>query len=232
VDSKDQSPTDVDSEKSHSSSVEQSRSNEQSGSQQAHSTQIDDFAKVVLVLALICFVGGAVIMIKRGTPKLPVRRSVAEQSFNYVAKHWKSISQHATDLTLGSVMPIIKELMSRDWLVRSTLQSERDDTSKVLSDQQFEVLLAKIVADEYAGETNTDHPDAPDRRGPVATSQQTPTLSEDKAESREKFDLGILNAPQGSIVDHLDRLAKLHASGALSDEEFKALKTKLIFSDG
>jgi hypothetical protein len=43
------------------------------------------------------------------------------------------------------------------------------------------------------------------------------------------LDLGILNAPQGAIVDHLDHLAKLRAGGALSDEEFKVLKTRLIF---
>jgi hypothetical protein len=48
-------------------------------------------------------------------------------------------------------------------------------------------------------------------------------------ESGESFDLGILNAPQGAIVDHLDQLAKLHVSGALSDEEFKVLKTRFIF---
>jgi hypothetical protein len=231
-DSKDQSPADVDSAKSHPSSVEQFRSNEQSDSQQPRSTKIGDLAKVVVVLALICFVGGAVILIKIGTPKLPVRRSVAEQSFNQVAKRWKSICQHARDFTIGSVVPIIKELVSRDWFVRSTVQSELDaahNTSKVLSDQQFEALLGKIVADEYAVGKNINHPDAQERGVPLATPHPTPTLSEYKAESQEKFDLGKLSAPQGTIVDHLDHLAKLHASGTLSDEEFKVLKTRLIF---
>lgn len=234
VDGKDRSPADLDSEKSHPSSVEQSRSNEQLGSQQPRSTKMDDFAKAVLVLALICFVGGAVILIKMGTPKLPVYRSVAEQSFNYVAKHWKGVSKRARDLVLGSVVPIIKELMSRDWFLRSTLQLERDglvdqDKSKVLSDRQFEALLAKVVADEYAVGKSVDHSDAQEREAPLATSHQPPTLSEDKVKTGENFDLGILNAPPGAIVDHLDRLAKLHASGALSDEEFKVLKTRLIF---
>jgi len=231
-DSKNQSPADVDSAKSHPSSLEQSRSSEQSGSQQPRSTKLGDLAKVVLVLALICFVGGGVILIKIGTPKLPVGRSVAEQSFNYVAKRLKSVSQHASDLTFGSVVAIIKELMSRDWLVRSALQSQPDvehNASKVLSDQQFEALLGKIVADEYAVGKNIDHPNAQERGAPLAMPHQSLTLSEDKGESREKFDFGILNAPQGAVVDHLDHLAKLHASGALSDEEFNVLKTRLIF---
>jgi TPR repeat protein len=231
ADARDQSPAALDSEKSRPSSVERARSNEWSSLKQPRSTKIDDFAKTVLVLALICFVGGAVILIKIGTPKLPVR-TVAEQSFNYVAKHWKSASQRARDLTLGSMVPLIKELMSRDWFVPSTLQSERDverNKRKVLSDQQFEALLAKIVTDEYAVGKDTDHPDAQERETQLGTSHQSPTLSDDKSTSQEKFDLGILNAPQGAIVDHLDHLAKLHASGTLSDEEFKVLKTRLIF---
>jgi hypothetical protein len=228
VDGKDRSPADLDSEKSHSSSVEQSRSNEQLGSQPPRSTKMDDFAKAVLVLALICFVGSAVIL--TGTPKFPVYRSVAEQSFNYVAKHWKGVSKRARDLAFGSVVPLIKELMSRDWFWRSTLQLERDglvdqDKSKVLSDRQFEALLAKVVDDEYAVGKSVDQ----EQEAPLETSHQPPTLSEDKAKSGENFDLGILNAPPGAIIDHLDRLAKLHASGALSDEEFKVLKTRLIF---
>ena len=226
ADGKDRSPADLDSEKSHPSSVEQSPSDEQLGSQQPRSTKMDDFAEAVLVLALICFVGGAVIFIKIGTPKLAVRRSVLEQPFSYVvAKHWKSVSQRVRDF-------------SRDWFVRSTLRSEGDalaeqNKNKALSDQQFEALLAKIVTDEYAIGKNTNHPDIPEREAPLATLRQSPMLSEDKAKSREKFDLGTLNTPQGAIVDHLDRLAKLHASGALSDDEFKALKTKLIlYMDG
>jgi TPR repeat protein len=232
VDSKDQSPTDVDSEKSHSLSVEQSRGNEQSGSQQLRSPRMDEFAKAVLVLALICLVGGATIFIKIGSPKLSLRRTLGQHSFNYGAKHWKSFSQHVRDLALRLVAPIIKELMSRDWFVRSVLQSGQDveqSTSKVLSDQQFEVLLAKIVTDEYAVGQSTDHPDAQERVAPLAKSHQSPALSEDKAKSRESFDLGILNATQGALVDHLDQLAKLHASGALSDEEFKVLKARIIF---
>jgi TPR repeat protein len=232
ADARDQSPAALDSEQSRPSSVEQSRSNEQSGLEQRRSTKIDDFVKAVFLLALICFACGAVILIKIGTPKLPVWRRLAEQSLNYVAKHWKSVSQRARDLTLGSVVPIIKELMSRDWFVRSTPQSERDveqKKNKVLSDQQFEALLAKIVSDEYAVAKDADHPDAQDPEAPLATSHQSPTSSEDKAKSQEKFDLRILNGPQGAIVDHLGHLAKLHASGALSDEEFKALKTRLIF---
>jgi TPR repeat protein len=227
ADARDQSPAALDSDKSHPSSVEQSRSNEQSALEQRRSTKIDDFVKAVLILALICFVCGAVILLKIGTRKLPARGTVAEQSFNYVAKRWKSVSQRARDLTLGSVVPIIKELMSRAWFVRSTLRSERD--VEFLSDRQFDALLAKIVADEYAVGKDTDHPDTQEPGAPLATSHQLQTLSEDKAKSPEKLDLGILNAPQGAIVDHLDHLAKLRAGGALSDEEFKVLKTRLIF---
>jgi TPR repeat protein len=232
ADAKDQSPADPDSAKSHPSSVEQFRGNEQSGSQQPHSTKMDDFGKAVLVLALICFVGGAVIIIKIATPKSRVRGTLGEQSFDYGAKHWKIASQRVRDLTLGLVVPIIKELMFRDWFVRSAIQSGLDveqGTSKVLSDQQFETLLAKIVTDEYAVGQSTDCLDAQERGTPLPTSHQSPTLSEDKSKSREKVDLGILNEPQGAIVDHLDHLAKLHASGALSDEEFKVLKTRFIF---
>jgi TPR repeat protein len=232
ADARDQSPAAQDSEKSHPSSVEQSRSNKQSGLEQPRTTQIDNFVKAILVLALICFVCGAVILIKIGTPKLTVRRMVAELSFNYVAKHWKSVSQRARDLTLGSVVPIIKERKSRDWFVRPALQSEQDvdqNKGKVLSDQQFETLLAKVVADEYGAGKDADHPDAREQEDSLATPHQSPTFSEDKAKSREKFDLGLLSVPEGAIVDHLDQLAKLHASGALSDEEFKVLKTRLIF---
>jgi hypothetical protein len=217
----DRPPPDLDSEKSHPSSIEQSRSNDQLGSQQPRSTKVGDFAKVVLVLVLICFVGGAAILIKIISPKPPVR--VAGQSFNYVAKHWKSVSQRARDLTLGSGVPIVKELMSRDWFVRSMVQSKQEaeqSKSKVLSDQQFEALLAKIVADEYTVGKDTDYHDGQERT-PLATLDQSPT--------REKLDPGILNAPQAAIVDHLDHLVKLHASGALSDEEFRVLKTRLIF---
>jgi TPR repeat protein len=234
VDDKDRSQADLDSEKSHRSSVEQSRSNEQPRSQQSRSTKIDDFTKAVLVLALICFVSGAVIFIKIGTPKLAVRRSVAVQFFNYVAKHWMGVSKRARDLALGSGVPIIKKLMSRGWFLRSTLPLERDglvdqNKSEVLSDRQFEALLAKVVTDEYAVGKSVDHSDARERAAPVAASHQPSALSEDKAKSGENVDLGILNAPQGAIVDHLDQLAKLHASGALSDEEFRVLKTRLIF---
>jgi TPR repeat protein len=234
VDAKDQSPAELDSEKSYPSSVEQSRRNEQSGSQQPRSTKIDDFAKTILVLGLIGFVSVAIIFIKIGIPILPIRRSVAEQSFSYFAKHWKSVAQRVRDLALGSMVPIIKELMSRDWLMHSTAQSGRDavveqNNSKAPSDQQFEALLAKIVSDEYAVGKNTDHPDPQEGGAAFSASHQSPTLSEDQAKSREKSDLGILTAPQGAIVDQLDHLAKLHASGALSDEEFKVLKTRLIF---
>jgi hypothetical protein len=192
---------------------------------------MNDFAKAVLVLALICFVGGAVIFIKIGTRKSPVRGTLGEQSFNYGAKHWKIVSQRVRDLTLGLVVPIIKELMSRDWFVRSARsgQDVEQSTSKVLSDKQFETLLAKIVTDEYAVGQSTDCLDAQEQGTPLLTSHQSPTLSEDKSKSREKVDLGIFNAPQGAIVEHLDHLAKLHASGALSDEEFKVLKTRFIF---
>jgi TPR repeat protein len=232
ADARDQSQAAQDSEKSHPSSVEQSRSNKQSGLEQPRTTQIDNFVKAVLVLALICFVCGAVILIKIGSPKLPVRRMVAELSFNDVAKHWKSVLQRARDLTLGSVVPIIKELKSRDWFLRPALQSEQDvdqNKGKVLSDQQFETLLAKVVADEYGAGKDADHPDAREREDLLVTPHQPPTFSEDKAKSREKLDLGLLSVPEGAIVDHLDHLAKLHASGALSDEEFKVLKTRLIF---
>jgi hypothetical protein len=234
VDAKNQSPTELDSEKSYPSSVEQSQHNGQSDTQQSRSTKTDDFTRAVLVLALICFVVGAVIFIKIGVPRLTVCRWAAEQSFNYVAKHWKGLSKRAGDLTLGSVVPIIKELMSRDRFLRSTLQEGRDalvdqNKSKALSDQQFEALLAKVVADEYAVGKKANDSDAQERGAPLATSHQPPTLSEDNAKSRENLDLRILNAPQGAIVDHVGQLAKLHASGALSDEEFKVLKTRLIF---
>jgi TPR repeat protein len=240
ADARDQSPATRDGEKSHPSSVEQSRNNEQSGLARTNTTKIDDSVKVGLVLALICLVCGTVILIKMGAPKLPVRGTVAEQSFNtvaeqslnYVVKHWKSVSQRPRDLTFGSVVPIIKKLMPRDWFVRSALQSEQDveqNKSKILSDQQLETLLAKVVADEYGVGKGSDHLDAQEREDPLPTPHQSPTFPEDKAKSREKFDLGILNLPQGAIVDHLDHLAKLHASGALSDEEFKVLKTRLIF---
>jgi TPR repeat protein len=234
VDAKNQSPTELDSEKSYPSSVEQSQHNGQSDTQQSRSTKTDDFTRAVLVLALICFVVGAVVFIKIGVPRLTVCRWAAEQSFNYVAKHWKGLSKRAGDLTLGSVVPIIKELMSRDRFLRSTLQEGRDalvdqNKSKALSDQQFEALLAKVVADEYAVGKKANDSDAQERGAPLATSHQPPTLSEDNAKSRENLDLRILNAPQGAIVDHVGQLAKLHASGALSDEEFKVLKTRLIF---
>jgi TPR repeat protein len=231
LDGKDQSRAELNNDQSYPLSAEQSQRSEQPSSQRIHSAKITNF---ILVLGLICLVGGAMLLIKVGFSKLPLRKSVAEQSVNYIAKNWKSVSQRARDLALGSIVPIINDLMSRDWLMRSTLQSERDalveqNKNKVLSDQQFEELLANIVSDEYAARKNNDHSD-PQEGGPsFSTGHQSPTLSEDQAKSREESDLGLLNAPREAIVDRLDRLAKLHARGALSDEEFKVLKTRLIF---
>jgi hypothetical protein len=41
-------------------------------------------------------------------------------------------------------------------------------------------------------------------------------------------ELSAQRAARGDFVDQLAKLAKLHADGALSDEEFAALKAKFI----
>ena len=230
VDAKDQSRAEMDGEKS----VEQSWRNGQLSSQQPRSSKIDDFAERILILGLAGIVGGAITFIKIGIPRLPVCKAVAERAFSYIAKHWKNASQRARDLTLGSMVPIIKDLMSHDWFMRSALRSERSalgdqSKSKALSDQQFEALLGKIVTDEYAVGKNIDQPSSREGEAQFSTSHQSPTLSEDQPKSREETGLELLNATQGAIIDQLDRLTKLHASGALSDEEFKVLKTRFIF---
>ena len=68
-----------------------------------------------------------------------------------------------------------------------------------------------------------------EKRTDVETVRISDELVVDMAPDGTIYGLELLNATQGAIIDQLDRLTKLHASGALSDEEFKVLKTRFIF---